>query len=313
MREHLLGYLLEALDPHEAEEVRVRLETDPALREELEALRRCLEPLSVDAGHVACPGGLAMRTCNYVAAEVESTMVRVPAAAVRGWRFSDMLVAATVLIAASAVFFPAVNHSRRNAQVVGCQNNTHFTWLGMAQASDAHGGVLPISYSGNENAAGIWAAFLRENDYVTDDKVFICPASSLAGKADFRVPTREQLRAATGATYEEMKRFMSGSYGFPLGYLEKGTWRPVKFQNRASYALMADAPNLELAGYQTSNHDSEGQNVLFEDGSVRFMRNCRDCPFKDDIFHNDKGELAPGVHVNDSVIAPSYWPLVEVH
>ena len=72
---------------------------------------------------------------------------------------------------------------------------------------------------------------------------------------------------------------------------------------------MADAPSLYLASYQTSNHGARGQNVLFEDGHVRHMRTCRDCPYSDDVFHNDQGKLAPGTHANDSVIAPSHWPL----
>ena len=59
MREHLLGYLLGALEEPEAETVRQTLESDEVLRREMAALRRCLQPLSYDASHFDPPAGLA--------------------------------------------------------------------------------------------------------------------------------------------------------------------------------------------------------------------------------------------------------------
>ena len=70
-REHLLGYLLGALEPTEQEQVEAELDLDPALRAELDRLAGCVgslgltdQPLQFDP-----PAGLAVRTCRYVAAQ----------------------------------------------------------------------------------------------------------------------------------------------------------------------------------------------------------------------------------------------------
>jgi hypothetical protein len=307
MREHLLGYLVGALDNDETDSVQRQLEHDEELRRQLEAIRRCLEPLAADRAPFEPPAGLALKTCGYVATHVETTTVRAAATASR-WSFADLAVAATVLIAASAVFFPAVNQSRLAAQNASCQNNLRAMGMGLAAVGDANGGSLPlINTSGNDAVAGIYGAELREGGYVTDYRAFVCPGSLLAGR-QIHWPTRKDLQLATGEALAELQRLVGGSYGYPLGYLEQGQWRPARMRSRPTYALMADQPSLNLANYQSDNHGGKGQNVLFEDGHVRYMRDCRDCPSKDDIFHNELGQLAPGTHVDDSVIGPSDLP-----
>jgi hypothetical protein len=310
MREHLLGYLLEALEPHEAESVRQSLDNDEQLRRELEILRRCLMPLSADAAAFDPPVGLAQRTCNYVAAQVETTLVRVPARTSR-WSFADML-AATVLVAASAIFFPAIQQSRHNAQITACSNNLRQHGTALAQLGQANGGwIMPAAQINDpkQAVAGIVAVDLREKNLVSDE-AFVCPGSTLVSAAHFKVPRRADLEVASGETLTRLQRILSGSYGFPLGYLDQGQWRPVRLLGRANYAVMADSPSLELAGHQTSNHGALIQNVLFEDGHVQQMRSCRDCPNGDDVFHNENGQLAPGNHRDDAVIAPSHWPFL---
>jgi hypothetical protein len=68
MREHLLGYLLGALDASQQREVEQALENDPQLRRELELLDGALEPLRADRGLHEPPVGLADRTLDAVAA-----------------------------------------------------------------------------------------------------------------------------------------------------------------------------------------------------------------------------------------------------
>jgi hypothetical protein len=310
MREHLLGYVMGALEPHEAEAVRQSLEADDVLRRELDVLRSCLEPLAADAGQFDPPAGLAERTCNYVAAQVETTLVRVAPGRASRWSLADVAMAATVLIAATAVFFPAVQQSRTSAQMAGCQNNLRQGGVAVAQYSDAHGGILlpATPKNANQAVAGYLAVELHGKGYA-DERIFVCPGSALASVGDFHVPSQTEVLAATGEKLAQMQRMLSGSYGFTLGFVQDDQPQPIRYRSRAGYAVMSDAPSLELASYQTSNHGARGQNVLFEDGHVRYMRTCQDCPYSDDVFHNVDGELAPGKHVDDSVIGPSHWPL----
>ncbi len=68
MREHLLGYLMGALDASQQSEVERALENDPLLRQELELLDQALTPLRADSGLYEPPLGLADRTLDAVAA-----------------------------------------------------------------------------------------------------------------------------------------------------------------------------------------------------------------------------------------------------
>lgn len=66
MRDLLLGYLLDALEPEEKRELERRLSTDPDLRRDLELLRRSLEPLDGTSSLIDPPAGLARRTCDWI-------------------------------------------------------------------------------------------------------------------------------------------------------------------------------------------------------------------------------------------------------
>src|SRR2546425_88207 len=102
MRNNLIGYLLEALDPAERQTVEEQLGQDPQLREELKLMERSLEPLRGDDGHFDPPAGLAQRTCNYVATYLSEAADAPPANVSRShWTAADFVVAAGIFFAAS--------------------------------------------------------------------------------------------------------------------------------------------------------------------------------------------------------------------
>ncbi len=68
MREQLLGYLLEALEPDERHRLEAELLQDPTLQRDLEELNDSLEPLRLTEGPPEPPAGLAERTCQMIAA-----------------------------------------------------------------------------------------------------------------------------------------------------------------------------------------------------------------------------------------------------
>src|SRR3990172_2974710 len=123
MREYLIGYLLDALEPQEQEMVEARLTSDPQLRRDLETLSRCLTPLAVDKAHHEPPLGLAHRTCHFVAVQAK-TMPAPPVVSVPSrWSMADLAMAAGIFLAATLLFWTAMNQSRFAARVAGCQDN----------------------------------------------------------------------------------------------------------------------------------------------------------------------------------------------
>src|SRR5262245_38157372 len=81
MRENLLGYLLNAVEPDERSMVESHLAQDARLRDELDLLRTSLAPLSDDRPHHEPPKGLAQRCCEYVFSRTEVIPAKISSSA----------------------------------------------------------------------------------------------------------------------------------------------------------------------------------------------------------------------------------------
>jgi hypothetical protein len=316
VEEQLLGHLLGALDSAEEEQVVARVRTDPELRRELARVREWLEPLEAGREDFDPPVGLAERTCRAVALEVESAaavrrrpmnpVAAAPDSAGR-FRWVDVAAAAGVFAAASLLLLPAIQSSRFNAQLLACQDNLRQVGVGMIGYTWYHNGYFPgATASGRLSAAGLCGPILVRDGLVADGRVFVCPASPLAGRAGFRMPLFEELQAASQDKLEGLIRLAGGSYGFPLGHIHDGIYQGPKNLGRGYFAIVADVPGSDPSnGRQSLNHGGRGENVLFECGAVRFVTSSRPFPQADDFYVNDFGLVGPGAHLDDSVVGPS--------
>lgn len=308
MRDQLIGYLLDALEPSEQELVEAQLNRDPRWKQELELLSRSLKPLAADKAYYEPPVGLVHRTCEFVAAQ-SKVLLAPPAAAVvpSRWTFADLVVAAGIFVAAAMLFFPAVNQSRFAARLSGCQNNLRQIGMALGEYSGLHHGCFPnVPLNGSLAAAGIYGPRLVDHGFISNPGVLICPASQLANLAtEFRVPTCQELERTHGEQLIRLHRAMGGSYGYTLGYVANNVYQPTRNLQRPNFAIMADAPASE-APFHSLNHGGCGQNVLFEDGHVQYLTTCKAHGFTDNIFLNDEGEPKVGVHMHDAVIGASH-------
>jgi hypothetical protein len=306
MRENLIGYLLDALEPAEQELVEARLSHDPQCRRELELLKRSLASLAIDKGHFEPPMGLAARTEEFVAVQ---TKVR-PAPAVTTvpsrWSMADLVVAAGIFLAATLLFWPAMQQSRFAARVTQCQKNLGELGMAFDKHSQFHPKQLPSGEaSGRLSGAGMYAVLLQERKMLPRVHVIICPATPLADQAgQFRVPSLAELREAQQDQLVRLRKQMGGSYGYSLGFVLNNKYHPPADLRRPRRALMADVPSTSDS-HASANHDGRGQNVLFEDLHVEFLEGCQPPGCKDHIFVNDRGEIRAGLHPEDTVIAPS--------
>ncbi|HEX5444629.1 MAG TPA: hypothetical protein VFW87_12395 [Pirellulales bacterium] len=307
MREHLLGYLLGALEPAEREWIDARLADDAGLRYDLARLREKLEVLGDDDERAAFepPSGLAGRTCNYVAARAAATSGRI-GAPVSGWRVPDLLVGGGIFIAACMLLFPAIANSRFQARIVGCQDNLRSIGVALTQYADYHGGYFPlVPERGPLAAAGVYAPVLSHSRLLDNPAVFVCPASRLAEAHDgFCVPSLEELRQAAPQRLVVVHRKMGGSYGYTFGYLLGGRYLGHRNRGRSGFALMADSPD-DPTGGASQNHDACGQNVLFEDAHVQFLKRSWLPQGDDHIYVNRVGCVGAGLGPDDSVIGRS--------
>ncbi len=316
VREQVLGYLLGALDDAEMEQVRTRLESEEAYRLEWIALRGKVDQL--EASRIECdvPPGLARRTCEFVFSRVKPSPRRWPRQAISPQstppcrtsrvRLLDIAVAASVFVVAGLLTLPAIQSNRFHSRLTACSDNFRELGTMLAAYSRTHYDRFPaVPAEGKLAAAGIYAPLLVQGGLLDERRRVVCPGSPLASQADFRIPTVEELRKADAKTADRLRQQMGGSYGYCIGYVEHGVFEPTRNLGRAGFALMADAPREDRPDRQSDNHDGRGQNVLFEDGHVRFLTTSRPCDMTDDIFANDDNQVAAGVHRDDSVIASS--------
>ncbi len=303
MRDQLIGYLLDALEPSEQAEIEAQLRTDPGLKQELDLIARALTPLAIDRDPYEPPRGLAHRTCEFVAVQAQAIVAPPPAP--RHWSLADLVISASIFFAATMLFFPALNQSRYAMKVTGCQNNLRQIGMALRDYSVAHNGYFPnIDLDHAMAAPGVYATKLMERGFISGPQLMVCPASPLAERiAEFRVPTSQELKEGRGQLVQ-MRIPLGGSYGYNLGYVANGEYQATKNLRRSTFALVADSPEMKPP-YHSQNHGGCGQNVLFEDGHVQYLTTCRAHGCSDDIYVNDEGEIAPGLHVNDAVIAPN--------
>jgi hypothetical protein len=311
----LLAYLLGELAEHERQALQQRLAADPALRAQLQRLRHTLQALDESCERFEPPAGLAQRACQHIrqlahrptsgAAVYRASESHL--ASSRLWTLRDILVAVLVLSACALLFFPAVAYSRFRARVLTCQNNLREVGMALRSYSHVHSGYFPdVPPEGREGYAGIYCPKLRSCGLLEEPRWVSCPSVAVRRPSPLHVPTLEEIRTASPQQLFEYVRSMGGDYGYTFGYEENGTYYRVRDRGRNNFAILADAPSPTLDGHPSRNHGRFGQNVLFESGHVTFLRTDADgSPLRSHLC-NDRGSVAAGVHVNDSVIAPSH-------
>jgi len=301
MQDQLLGYVLGALEPAEQEALEARLANDPELRQQLDLIRRCVQPL--DDVPVTPPRGLAAQTCRYVA----DRRGPVPGqfAAIGTWRVTDFAVATCLFVLAALALFPALNQSRNRAQLAGCQRNLMALGQALFQFSDLHEDRFPeVAAEGPLAVAGIYGPRLHEAGLIRAVDLHCPAARSSRREVLVELPSCVEIERLSGAELRRVQALIGGDYGYGLGYVQRGRYLPRRNQSRAHFALMSDAP-AEAGDVSLGHHGNSGHNVLFEDGHVRLVTHCRLGDDADHFFQNDWGIVAAGLGPDDAVIARS--------
>ena len=327
MREELVGYIMGALDERARQDLEAQLATDGNLQSELELLRESIRLLDADRQHYDPPQGLAGQTYDFVHQHSETPYsAAVPvaeppppapvfagtnSASLRSWNMADVAVAAGILIAAGLLLFPAISHSRFNAELAACQNNLQNIGDAVHQYSerDPNGQIPAIPQSGDLAVAGLYAPQLVEAGVISDPRVFFCSAAEAVNrKPAVEMPKYARLVKLSRQGDPQLKSMLAkigGSYAYNLGYYDGATYRTPTMDKSGDslIVLMADAPCSQSNYSQSRNHGGYGQNILFLDGRTEYLTGCQTPGYRDtDFYHNDDGRVAAGKHRHDSVV-----------
>lgn len=313
----LLGYLLGALDAAEREEIERALESDLELREQLEDLRASLRPVDQASTPFEPSGSLFERTCNVVGGD-DAVSARD-----RRWFFreqisyehrsgfsrADLIVLAGVLVAMTWIFFPAIANSRFMAERMSCEDNLREIGVALWSYTDTRPDrrFPEIPKDGNRSFAGVFAPMLRETNMLVQHRRWLCPSARSADLIGWQMPTLAEIDQAGAAELTLLKSRASGSYGYNLGVIEDGVYRARRNQGAFWFALASDAPSSFLPEHQSDSHNRMGQNVLYEDGHVRFVHGSPnlnpDHPFLSNRGFVEAGR--PAASSDDAVIGSS--------
>jgi hypothetical protein len=310
MREHLLGYVLGALDAAEQSELEAR--RDLQLRGDLNRSHtRRLDDDDTDSPLL--PGMAA--TCRYPApagwkpwAEGRSETLH----ASGSWRAQDVTVAAGVFVAASLLIFPAISSSVSGSRRMQCQNNFRAIAMGLGQYSEQYGGYFPyVPAEGKFGVAGIYAPLLTWGGYLQKPCQILCPESATEDQRNYKIPAKDEIERASRLQLKIIHVYIGGSYCYSPGYIDRnGVYRGTRNRGRTYFAILADKPG-NLAGGVPAT--TRAANALFENGRVEFQIGPRVYEVGDDIYTSDYGLRGAGRGEDDAVACPSETPPVLMH
>ena len=327
MRDELLAYLLNDLDEQQRARIEERLEVDPIWQHELERLRSYVDQANQnpEADRDAPPEDLVKRTCSFVkqassqgalspavlpASLSESQDAVAPKS--NRWNLIDFAVVGSILLIMGSLLAPAIQEHREAARREQCQQRLRSLGFALSFYAEQSGGHLPAIQE-HENA-GMYALKLVESGLLTREQLaelLVCPSTELAeeifrGLKVFRIPTRSELATTVGEQRKLLLADMGGSFAYRVGYYDQQRkYRQVQFVARSNAPMMADKPSFQLAGLQSANHGGCGQNVLFQDCSVRYYSMCREDGRDQNWFLNEDGQHAAGKHESDIVLIRS--------
>jgi hypothetical protein len=213
-------------------------------------------------------------------------------------------IAASVLVMIGSLIVPQMLHSRSQSLQLSCQNNLRSNYLSLARYAAQHNGRLPTAAERGPLAfAGIYAPQLMQAGFMDSPRQVHCPESRIDITQEIVLPEVQHLERVPKEELRLIQIKIGGTYAYALGYRDNGQYRSLKMQSRPSYPLMSDLPaNNRNAG---QHHGDQGQNILFEDGHVTFVKHCKDECCQDHYFLNDDGQPLAGLHVNDAVLVES--------
>jgi len=338
----LFDYALGLTSERQTAEAQSLISSNAAAAETYSRIKGSLSPLESLAAE-PCPDELAQRTVMRLNNLARSSQLKLqqllageqvkttgPGPAKWLWPGLGRKVAtAALFMIVGGVLITTLNivstYARHNSWQQQCRMQLANIWRGINHYAAEHDGMLPavaratgmpwwkVGYQGNENQSNtrrMW--LLVKGDYVN--------------RGNFRCPGRGRGRARQ-FDQAEVRKLQDFPCRKDVSYSCRLTCRAVKGKDaKGPKVLIADLnplfenlpadysnpfklePTKKQLSSNSINHGRRGQNVLFHNGSVKFVRNRRPCIREDDIFTLQDVKVYKGFEVpcreTDSFLAP---------
>ncbi|MCG3177695.1 MAG: hypothetical protein BIFFINMI_00014 [Phycisphaerae bacterium] len=274
----LLDWALGRLEQAERADIERAMAESPELRSRGQAIRRTLELLSRDRAPEP-PPDLPARIRNAVADErrASSRLTRRESARPSIFSLAEVAAVAAALLLMALVFFPPVQKARTMAQQNACQDNLRRIGVAMAHYANANQNALPyLDMTGNwldrqngRQPTGTAPLFLLVKNGQIEPRFMVCPETE---DKPYDGPTQglEDFPDPTFCSYSFQNLF--GGHG-PM-FRDSASRMPVLADRNPLFH--ADRFRQDASGRDNSpNHTGRGQNVLYNDGRVRWWTSPR--------------------------------------
>ncbi len=204
----------------------------------------------------------------------------------RAWQFADVVAAAAILLIGGAVLTPVMSMLRDYAMRAGCFGNMQAAGMGLASYAGDYKDSFPLA-SASTPGTTWWHVGVPErsnsaNLYTVSRTGYVKPAALACGGnplADGHAADRLKPDS------RDWQRFEDVSYSFQnLFANQRPTWtqngqgraggvgggRVVVLTDRSPVTIRARAGHFINPYANSPNHDEQGQNVLFNDGSAQW-------------------------------------------
>lgn len=302
----MLDYTFGLLDEPRRMAFERALSRDSALADQVSRLGAGVSRLVDDGDEIEPPLGLAGRTIALVQQRkqrpqfLDFAPTRVP------FRWTDVAVAATVLLAGLLTLVGPVISSRANMHQASCADNLRKLGVGLVRYASSHGS-FPFVPAGDP--VGAYAVMLNETHDLTDPNALSCPCTSKAGHHAPLPDDYEKFRIKIRGNPDACREMIGDNFAYNTGYRGKMGVTPIPSTPPSVIPLASDAPPTDAEGKilegNSRSHDRRGQNVLFSDGHVEFKKNRWISDSDRDLFLNAAYNPARGLHASDSSLAHS--------
>jgi prepilin-type processing-associated H-X9-DG protein len=232
-----------------------------------------------------------------------------------GW--TDSLALSVSLIAMCSLLLPTMIGVRFESRRHQCADNLRRNGQALIQFAlrNPDHRFPAVARSGPEAFSGIYAVRLKEVGLLnSSDQLFCVSINGFDGRISryfTRLPSLQELHAASPRRLATWKQVLGGDYAYNLGVMESQRLVAPKNIGRSQFAILADAPLISDEGEMLLAHDGRGVNILYDDGHVEFI--CRkrlEQPeqLRDHPFFNHHGDHEAGLDDQDASLAPSFFP-----
>jgi prepilin-type processing-associated H-X9-DG protein len=333
----LFDYCIGLTSEKETDEAESLTSSNREAAETYAKLKAALAPLDIAAAE-SCPDDLAESTISRLNNAARSSQLRLQqlladeqareASGVKSrfWRnLGKMAAIAAVIVLVSGVLIAPLNFARQKSWQQQCQMQLSRIFNGISQYSSDHDGALPavatatgepwwkVGYQGKENYSNTRHIWLLIPAGYANPADFVCPGKSHGKILQFDLSQAKNYNdfpARNYVTYSLRIRCNKAAKDALLGQkVLIADLNPLfeKLSDDYSKPFKLEI-NKELLNLNSINHNRRGQNVLFCDGSVKFIKMRNIDITKDDIFTLQDTNIYQGCEVPsceaDAFLAP---------